>query len=136
MKLKRLLFIPVLCLITVFFSCSRAEPEIIYGFIELVYYPGSSGPEERYSFFILPQDDDGVDNLSELYLYNDREGLRWLLTSNDWIKFGAERQSEAGNTWIGSRGIAMQDNGTLPRGQYRAIYGGLLFFGPLCFGCR
>ena len=121
MKLKRPLLFPLLCVLAVLFSCSRAEPEIIYGFIELVYYPGSSGPEERYSFFILPQDDDGVDNLSELYLYNDREGLRWLLTSNDWIKYVAERQGEAGNTWIGSRGIAMQDNGTLPRGQYRAV---------------
>jgi len=115
MKFKRLLFVPLLCVMTFCFSCSRTEPQIHYGFIELVYYPGSSGPEERYSFFILPEDDDGVENLSELYLYHDREGLRWLITSEDWIEY-----EEAGRIWIGSRSIAMPDGNPLPRGQYRA----------------
>ena len=116
MKLMRLLTIPLLLVITYFFSCSRAEPQILYGFMELVYYPGRVRPEERYSFFILPEDDDGVENLSELYLYHDREGLRWLITSEDWISF-----EEDGKTWIGSRSIAMVDDGPLPRGQYRAV---------------
>ena len=106
-----------LCLIPVFLSCSRAPPEIVFGFIELVYYSGRDGvPEERYSLFIIPEDDDGVDNLSELYIYHDREGLRWLITSDDWIV-----HEEEGITWIGSRSIAMIDNGPLPRGQYRAV---------------
>jgi hypothetical protein len=99
-----------------FLSCSRAEPEILYGFINLVYYEKKEKTEERYSFFILPEDDDGVDNLSELYLYNDREGLRWLFTSDDWIRF-----EEDGKTWIGSRSIAMFGDAALPRGQYRAV---------------
>jgi len=116
MKFKRLLATPLLCILTFCFSCSRAEPRIHYGFIELFYYPGSAGPEERFSFFILPEDDDGVDNLSELYLYNDREGLRWLITSEDWIE-----HEEAGRIWIGSRSIAMPDGFSLPRGQYRAV---------------
>ena len=116
MNFKRLLLLSLLCVLTLFFSCSRAEPRIVYGFIELVYYPGSTGPEERYSFFILPEDDDGVENLSELYLYHDREGLRWLITSEDWIAY-----EEAGRIWIGSRSIAMPDGFSLPRGQYRAV---------------
>jgi len=116
MKFKRLLAIPLLCVLTLCFSCSRAEPRINYGFIELVYYPGSAVPEERFSFFILPEDDDGVENLSELYLYHDREGLRWLITSEDWIEY-----EEAGKVWIGSRSIAMPDGNSLPRGQYRAV---------------
>jgi len=117
MKLKHLLLFPILSIaLTGFFSCSRAEPEILYGFIDLVYYMGREKTEERYSFFILPEDDDGVDNLSELYLYNDREGLRWLFTSDDWIKY-----EEDGKTWIGSRGIAMFGDASLPRGQYRAV---------------
>jgi hypothetical protein len=102
--------------IFLFFSCSRAEPRINYGFIELVYYQGVERPEERFSFFVLPEDDDGIDNLEELYLFQDRDGLRWLLTSDDWVSFESE-----GQTWIGSRGIAMADNETLPRGQYRAV---------------
>jgi hypothetical protein len=116
MNFKRLLAIFLPCVLALCFSCSRAEPRIIYGFIELVYYPGTSVPEERYSFFILPEDDDGVENLSELYLYHDREGLRWLLTPEDWIEY-----EEAGRIWIGSRGIAMTDGFSLPRGQYRAV---------------
>jgi len=120
MKLSRLLMIPFFILLMVilagFFSCSKAEPEILYGFINLVYYMGREKTEERYSFFILPEDDDGVDNLSELYLYNDREGLRWLITSDDWIRF-----EEDGKTWIGSRSIAMFGDAALPRGQYRAV---------------
>jgi len=116
MKLKRLLLIPLMVILTGFFSCSKAEPEILYGFIDLVYYMEKEKPEERYSFFILPEDDDGVDNLSELYLYNDREGLRWLFTSDDWIRY-----EEDGKTWIGSRSIAMFGDAPLPRGQYRAV---------------
>jgi hypothetical protein len=114
MKLKRLTIFAAA--LAVFFSCSKAEPEILYGFIELVYYPGRTGPEERFSFFILPQDDDGVENLSELTLYHDREGLRWLFSSDDWIT-----HEEDGKTWIGSRSIAMFDNASLPRGQFRAV---------------
>jgi len=116
MKLGRLLLIPLAVVLTGFFSCSKAEPEILYGFIDLVYYVGREKTEERYSFFILPEDDDGVENLSELYLYNDREGLRWLFTSNDWIRY-----EEDGKTWIGSRSIAMFGDASLPRGQYRAV---------------
>jgi hypothetical protein len=115
MRLMRL-FILYLLIGVLFFSCSKSEPVIHFGFMELIYYPGRTRPEERYSFFILPDDDDGIDNLSELYLYNDREGLRWLFTSEDWII-----HEESGQTWIGSRNIAMYDDAPLPRGQYRAV---------------
>ena len=116
MKLTRLLLILLLIAPVGFFSCSRAEPKIVYGFIELVCYPGENGNEERYSFFILPEDDDGVENLDELYLYHDRESLRWYFTSADWIK-----HEEDGQIWIGSRSIAMHDSLPMPRGQYRAV---------------
>ena len=114
MKITRLF--AALLISALFFSCSRAEPKILYGFMELVYYSGRDAPEERYSFFILPEDDDGVENLDELYLYHDREGLRWLFTYNDWIT-----HEEEGKTWIGTRSIAMRDNALLPRGLYRAV---------------
>jgi hypothetical protein len=106
-----------LCPLAVFFfSCNRTEPRIVYGFIELVYFQGEERPEERYSFFILPEDDDGLENLDELYLYHDREGLRWTIGHEDWVQY-----EEEGKTWIGSRAIAMTDNEGLPRGQYRAV---------------
>ena len=106
----------VLFIFPVLFSCSRAEPRILHGFIELVYYSGRERPDERYSFFVLIEDDDGVENLSELYLHHDRDGLFWLISSKDWVK-----HEEDGKTWIGSRSIAMQGDGPLPRGQYRAV---------------
>ncbi|GHU64928.1 hypothetical protein FACS189447_02900 [Spirochaetia bacterium] len=96
-------------------SCSRTEPKISYGFIEMVYYPGSP-PEERFSFFVIPEDEDGIENLSELYLHHDREGLRWLIKADDWVKV-----EEDNKTWIGSRNIAMSGDESLPRGQFRAV---------------
>ena len=110
------LLFPILCLFGGFLSCSRSEPRINYGFIELTYYQEKEKPVEQYSFFILPEDDDGIENLSELYLYNDREGLRWLLKPEDWVKY-----EEDGKIWVGSRHIAMPEDTPLPRGQYRAV---------------
>ena len=108
--------IAALCLIPLICSCSKAEPAILYGFIESVYYQGKDKPEERFSFFILPEDDDGTENLSELYIYHDRESLRWLIKSEDWIQ-----HEEDGKTWVGTRAIAMFEDLPLPRGQYRAV---------------
>jgi hypothetical protein len=99
-----------------FLSCSRSEPSIEFGFLELVYYQESGGPEERFSFFVIPQDEDGVENLEELRLYHDREGLCWTLSAADWIRHDEENRS-----WIGSRSIAMAGGEALPRGQYRAV---------------
>ena len=108
-------FILLLCLLPGFISCSRGEPKINYGFLDLVYYSGDDKPEERFSFFVLCEDDDGLENLSELYLYHDREGLRWLINSEDWVQYEDED-----NIWVGSRSIAMRD-APLPRGQFRAV---------------
>ena len=99
-----------------FLSCSRTEPRIPFGFMELVYYPGETRPEERYSFFVIAEDDDGMENLAELRLCHDREGLDWIIGSDDWVHY-----EEEGRHWIGSRNIAMIGSETLPRGQYRAV---------------
>jgi hypothetical protein len=108
---------PLLSLVAcVALSCSRAEPDIVFGTLRLVYFQGAQGPEERFSFFIIPEDGDGDEDLADLYLYHDREGLCWHLTSEDWVVFRTE-----GQTWIGSRNIAMLDDAALPRGQFRAV---------------
>ena len=99
-----------------FASCSKGEPRIPYGFMDIVYYPGKGMPEERYSFFVMCEDDDGLENLSELYLYHDMLGLRWIINSEDWIQ-----HTEDGKSWVGSRSIAMPDGLPLPRGQFRAV---------------
>ena len=96
-------------------ACSRTEPRIPFGFIELIYYPGDK-PQEYFSFFVIAEDDDGMENLSELRLYHDREGLEWIISSEDWV-----HHEENGKHWVGTRSIAMAVNETLPRGQYRAV---------------
>jgi hypothetical protein len=99
-------------------SCSKSAPRIPYGALELVYYQaqGALDTEERFSFFIMAEDDDGIENLETLSLYHDLEGLRWDLSFEDWV-----RHDDQGKTWIGSRAITMPDNAPLPRGQYRAV---------------
>ncbi|MDR2518550.1 MAG: hypothetical protein LBD13_03955 [Spirochaetaceae bacterium] len=103
------------CLATLL-SCSRTEPRIPYGVMKLVYYQEQSRQEERFSFFVLAEDDDGIENLEALSLYHDREGLCWALSAEDWIALEEDEK-----TWIGSRAIAMPGSETLPRGQYRAV---------------
>jgi len=108
--------IPVLFILLWAVSCSRSEPKIAFGFIELVYYQEKDKPQERFSFFIIPEDEEGIENLADLYLYHDREQLRWHIKSEDWISYVQD-----GKTWIGTRSIAIGEDETLPRGQYRAV---------------
>ncbi|MDR2397677.1 MAG: hypothetical protein LBD74_02830, partial [Spirochaetaceae bacterium] len=115
-RMRRTLFFRFLVVLAVLGSCSRSEPRIPYGVMQLVYYQGPVRPEERFSFFVIVEDDDGIENLDELYLYHDREGLRWSLSAEDWISY-----EEGEQTWIGSRAIAMAGDDALPRGQYRAV---------------
>jgi hypothetical protein len=108
--------IPVMFILILAVSCSRTEPKIAFGFIELVYYQESGKPQERFSFFIIPEDEEGIENLADLYLYHDREQLRWHIKSEDWVSY-----TQDGKTWIGTRSIAIGEDETLPRGQYRAV---------------
>jgi hypothetical protein len=97
-------------------SCSRTEPVISFGFIELVYYQDNEKPMERFSFFIIPEDEDGIENLEDLYLYHDHDQLRWHINSDDWVSYVHE-----GTTWIGTRSITVGEDEQLPRGQFRAV---------------
>jgi len=116
---KNVKFALLSALFAVFFalfaSCSTSKPEISFGFLSLVLYEGESGPTEHFSFFVIVEDEDGVENLEELYLYNDREQLRWKIKNDEWISF-----TQNNKTWIGTRSITAQD-GVLPRGVYRAV---------------
>ena len=102
--------------VLIFLSCSRTEPAIEYGFISLVYYQDKDKIRERFSFFIIANDDDGFENLDELYLFHDFEQLSWKMQSVDWMTFN---QNET--HWIGSRSLALEGDETLPRGQFRAV---------------
>jgi hypothetical protein len=112
---KKTVFFLTSLILVVAVSCSRGEPEITLGFIQLVLYQGETGPQEQYSFFIIPEDEDGMENLEELYLYHDREQLRWHIKNDEWITYAQDEK-----TWIGTRSISVRE-GRLPRGVYRAV---------------
>ncbi|MDR1837025.1 MAG: hypothetical protein LBQ89_05140 [Treponema sp.] len=97
-------------------SCTNSKPEITFGFLQLVLYQTDDGPREQFSFFIIPEDEDGLENLDELYLYHDREQLRWQIKSDEWVTY-----TQGERTWIGTRSIAVTDGSGLPRGLYRAV---------------
>jgi hypothetical protein len=97
-------------------SCSRAEPVIRFQAAKLVYYQNDTGYEERLTFFVLPDDPDGIDDVDELYLYHDLEGLSWRMTAADWI----QRQQD-NRLWIGAYGLAPPPGEKLPSGLYRAV---------------
>jgi hypothetical protein len=105
----------LLCLAAFFASCSQAEPKVVRAVISLVYYQNQIDIQESYSFFVLPEDDDGIKDLDALYLYHDKEQLVWKLSSEDWVQ-----EEVDGKIWIGSRSISMND-APLPRGQFRAV---------------
>ncbi|MCL2720189.1 MAG: hypothetical protein FWD47_02485 [Treponema sp.] len=101
--------------ILIIVSCKMSEPKITYGFLQLVQYQGDAGLQEYFSFFILPEDDDGIENLDELFLYHDREQLRWNIKSDEWLRYVYD-----GKEWIGTRSLALPQ-GSLPQGVYRAV---------------
>jgi len=113
LKIKRVLYICLFAMLM--FSCSNSKPEIVYGFLQLVLYQGVEKPQEQFSFFVLAEDEDGLENLDALYLFYDKEQLRWQINSDDWVS-----HTQDGQEWIGTRSIAVRE-GDLPRGVYRAV---------------
>jgi len=114
--IQSLVFILIILIILILtISCSRSKPEISFGFMTLVLYQADPEPVERFSFFIIPEDEDGIENLDELFIYHDREQLRWRIKSDEWIKLSHE-----GKEWIGTRSLSARD-GALPRGVFRAV---------------
>jgi hypothetical protein len=68
------------------------------------------------SLFVYPNDPDGIDDLSELYLINDQEQLYWALDSSSW-----QRSGSGAETWIGTNSIRTPEGSPLPAGEYRVL---------------
>ncbi|MDR2193110.1 MAG: hypothetical protein LBP19_01355 [Treponema sp.] len=97
-------------------ACTRTEPEIPYAIMRLAYMQESDVIKERASFFCIASDEEGIENLADLYMYHDREGLCWHISERDWVSV-----QQDDTTWLGSRSIAMIDDEPLPRGVYRVV---------------
>jgi hypothetical protein len=97
-------------------SCSRSSPTIAFSTMTLNYIEQDAAPVPTLNFFVIANDDDGYEDLAELRLYNDYDGLVWSFTPETWM-----RHDEAGNIWLGSNKIVMAGGELFPSGQYRAV---------------
>ena len=96
-------------------SCGGKPPEVSAVEWRLESRPGlGSSRYESLSAFGSIKDDDGIDNIEEVWIVNDDSALAWRLTSADWTK-----ATEGSSDWIGGSSLAMPDLGPFPRGRYR-----------------
>lgn len=84
--------------------------------MQLILFQEESGIEPRLLFFALVNDADGMEDIAELQLYNDSEGLFWSLTPDKWVNF-----EESGLRWLGSRNITFPAGEKFPGGGFRAV---------------
>ncbi len=77
---------------------------------------GGGTDYESLSVFASLKDEDGLDNISEIWVVNDDSALAWKLTDADWIK-----AIEGADTWIGASALASPELAGLARGSYRMI---------------
>jgi hypothetical protein len=98
-------------------ACAGKPPEIlrVHWQVTLVDDRESGQRYTAVSLFVRPNDPDGFDDLSELYLIDDRDQLCWRLGADSW------QTSGTAETWIGSNGLGMPDGSPLPAGEYRVL---------------
>lgn len=99
-----------------FASCTRAQPTIEFWTMRTVWNRSGETQFPSVIFFVTANDPDGPDDLEELRLYHDEEGLLWRWTQEQWTQF-----EEAGRIWIGNKQLRMPQGEVFPSGQYKAV---------------
>jgi hypothetical protein len=98
-------------------GCGGKPPEISVVEWRLETRPAESGPAyESLSVFASLKDENGLDNIVELWVLHDDSALAWKLTNADWIK-----ATEGGDDWIGGSSLTTPELAGMPRGGYRLI---------------
>ncbi len=98
-------------------GCGNKLPEIAALEWRLETRPAEGGPDyESLSVFVSIRSNEGLENLSELWVLNDDAALAWKLTDATWIK-----AAEGGDTWVGGSALAAPELAGLPRGLYRCV---------------
>ncbi|MDC7235986.1 MAG: hypothetical protein PQJ58_22370 [Spirochaetales bacterium] len=115
--MNRVLFPLLLTLLLILsLSCSGSPPEIINTEWMVVYTRDLSrgAVYSELNVFAQMQDDDGIEDISEVSIHRDDLGWSWNLTASDWSSFSRE-----GEDWIGSNGLTL--GAALPGGDYRFL---------------
>ena len=116
--LKAIQKIKIFIILILLSGCSENPPVIdqVYWQVNLLNDINAGSVYETFTLFLLVTDPDGIEDISSLYLINDREELFWKMSSDNWVI--KENQE---NTWIGSNLITMHDRSPFPSGNYRVI---------------
>lgn len=119
LKVKSLiiLLVPLLFLLLLI-SCNENPPEIpeVYFQINMVHDLSREKYYESLSLFAHITDEDGTDDIQEIYCIDDANELFWRLTEDSWIQY-----EDQGELWIGSNGLIVPGESVFPRGELRLL---------------
>lgn len=115
--LKQIKFfcLPILFL---FLSCSGEAPQVVETFhqLNLINDPATGTTYESLSLFIHGEDEDGEDDLEQIYLIYDDLHFFWNISSSQWSIL-----KDQGVRWIGFNNILAPGEGRFPEGDYRVL---------------
>ena len=111
------LFLPGL-LILLLFSCSGSPPGITNTDWMVVYNQDLvlGTVYQELNFFVQVEDDDGDNDITEIYLIRDDLHWSWKIDASNWVL-----HQQDGELWIGANGLTLGRGGALPEGEYRLL---------------
>lgn len=107
-------YISVLAVFAV--SCSNHVPQVSNIQWDLTVYKDSEKGSimEELAVFFLVKDEDGEDDIDELYIIHDDSFEYWKIDKDNWTK-----QTIDNEIWIGASRLTKE--GTFPRDEYRYL---------------
>lgn len=110
---KKAVFSALLCALLLI-ACEKNPPEINNIIWQLNFSRDlESGRDIAHlSLFINASDEDGLDDIETIFLFNDKEELYWEINSDNWYK---------SESWLGVNSIRMPDDSAPPDGEYRIV---------------
>lgn len=105
-------------LIIILFSCSGEVPELLetWSQVNLIDDPARSETAQTLSFFLHAEDEDGEEDLDQIYLINDDLQLLWSIPREKWSFF-----TDQGVQWVGFNGLLGPGDSLFPEGNYRVL---------------
>jgi hypothetical protein len=116
--MSRLALAVSLALIALLGSCSGEPPVISRVSAQLLYVNDLAADtvSEELAIYVVPEDEDGLDDLEYLHVISDRAELYWSLDSSSWTSARSQNQD-----WIGTARLAVPPDMSFPRGTYRVL---------------
>ncbi len=103
-----------LCLASL--ACAVHAPELGAISHRLIVASLGQGREERLSVFAAISDEDGVADISHIFIIHDESELYWELDSASW-----SQKEEGSRFFFGSNSLTAPPGEPLPRGSYRVL---------------